>query len=150
MDLIIILIVAVLLCAYGSMKGKDKIISLIASLYPAAMVYSVFPYTENLIFFKQTALQISISHFVIFLVFLVLIHLALNKVFSAHSFYRGGFAGVILISLATTGLLIAMAYHLSGFRNLLFLSPNLIPLFSGQLAYFIWLIIPPALFLLWV
>src|SRR5262245_14971416 len=82
-DIIVIFILFVLVAAYGFYRSKGKLISLILSFYPAILLFLNFPYTNSLLIFNKTASQIFISKCIIFLIFLVPIHLILNRIISS-------------------------------------------------------------------
>ena len=142
LDLAIIGTLVVLLTLYGVWKGRGMLISLGLALYPTALIYQHFPYLNQLTLMKQTLFQASVSHAVIFLIFLVLITWSLKT--TANSYYTSkGIISTLLISLSLAGLLIAFEHQLPGLRNLHLFTPTISKMFLSETWYFIWLILPP-------
>lgn len=145
LDIVIIVGVALFFTIFALQYGKGKIISFILSLYVALLVFTNFPYIEALTFFKNSELQITLSHLGIFLVLVFLIHHIINFVaYSEYPAWKGGkMFQVIILAFSATLLLLAFLYHILPISVLYDFSASIDLYFSSQF-FFWWLIAPLA------
>jgi len=113
-DLAVIAVAAILLFIFALRYGKESILSLIFSLYVGLLVFLHFPYMEQFLFFKESATQLLLSKALIFLVFVVISYVILNRV--VYSDYSPGVPGrwfeAGLLSGAAILLLLAFSYQI--------------------------------------
>lgn len=143
-DFLILAIIFLAIFFYGFFRGKEKIISLILSLYISAFLYIYSGFLNSIILFKQNQSQMVLSKIVVFLAVAVLIHFLLNR------FVRGLYSGSrfrnilenVLLSLSATGLLISFSYHIIPIQKFYNFSPAIDQIFASSLSFTIWLLIP--------
>lgn len=108
-DTVVLLGVFVLFFAFALYFGKNRIISLLLSFYPAAFLYERFPYLAKLLVLQGPQLAV-LNKLIIFLIFLIPIDIIINKFIFSDSGYGStrllriaGFAiaGVILMLVFT-------------------------------------------------
>ncbi len=147
-DVIIIFVVFILLSLYGLRFGKSYIISLLISLYLGILSFLSFPYLEEATLLKSSEVQITLSHIVIFLIGVIIIHTILLRIiyveYSHKKFFK--YIEVGLLSGATTALFFAFLYHTIPFATIYNFGDSINNLFSSQ--YFFWWLVVPMIALL--
>ncbi len=125
-DVILTAIGVAVLMAYGFYLGKEKLVSLLVSLYLGTLLFSLFPFLANVTLFKENATQVAISHIIIFAIFVLGSEFILRKIISpGFSFSRvRGWMDIGLLSAANIGSLIVIGYKLLSFDA--FYQPTLI------------------------
>lgn len=139
---LIISLIAVALFAFY--KGKRFLFGVITSFYPAIVVYKAFPYIDNFIFSKDTALHLFISHLAIYFVIFLPIFFAVQRV-THSSGSRSGLAGIIdalLLSLSIISLSLVLTLHILPARDIYNLTSNMLKFFNSPLGYFLSLALP--------
>lgn len=139
--LIATLVLLVILTFY---KGRGLMYSLIIAFYPTAVIYSSFPYLQKLILFKDTTLQIYISHASVFLILFVLVFLVTHRL-SQYEGARsgiGGFVDALLLSLSVILLVMAITFHILPARDIYSLTKDIRDFFMSGLGYFICVLAP--------
>jgi hypothetical protein len=143
-DVICIVGIIVLCVAIGLAKGKNVILQILLSLYPATLVVIFFPYTDKLWFTSFFVNVLEIMPLAIFLISVVLFFLLFRTIVHAryqpHSFWR--FLEVVIFSFLLVGLFFAILYrvvHIEDFYNF---STILDTIFKSSQSFFIWIIAP--------
>lgn len=132
-----------LLVALGASNGKDFLIALFLSLYPAALVTLFFPYYGTLLGGEGAALADFEPLLLFFLTLCICVYILKNYVntaYQSHTFWR--FLELITLSITTVGLLIALLYHIVGVDNLYNFSIIIDSLFASPLALWLWFLAP--------
>ncbi len=125
-DVILTAIGVAILAGYGFYSGKQKLISLLISLYLGAILFTVFPYMNVVTLFKQTPAQLSISRIIIFALFVIAFEFILRKIVApTFSFSKiRSWLDIVLLSSANIATLIVIGYKLLGFSS--FYQPTII------------------------
>lgn len=140
LDFIIIVGTFFVLVFFAFQFGKDKIISLILSLYITLLVYLNFPYMDLVIVEGKEL----ISHIVVFLIFLFLINMIMKRMILAdfpNDIMHKWFEVVVLGAVATT-LLLAFIYHVLPVFAVHDFSPDVDRFFATSDLFFWWLVAP--------
>jgi hypothetical protein len=127
------LAVAIVLTAYTIYAGRERIIALILALYPAAIVFQVFPYWDRL---PAQSLR-----FWIFLLLALLLAFVLQKIV-ASSFFGGRlkrFVEAGVLSVLATGQFFALVYYLHPDSIPIAVT---IPFVDLPIGLFVWLTLP--------
>lgn len=135
-DILAVFCVFTVVFFYGFSAGKNKLLSLLFSVYATALVFENFPYALKTLLIKTG----------VFLAVFIVMHLFLNK-----SIFKDTKAGpwwqTIILSTLFTGILAAVFLTNILAENFYTLSPLVEKLFAGKTAVFWWLISPlPFLF----
>ncbi len=141
---IVLLIVFAVIAIFAFYKGKGIIFGVITSFYPAIVVYKAFPYIDNVIFFKDTSLQIFLSHLLVFFVIFVPIFFAVQRI-THTSGGRGGISGLIdaaLLAVSVIGLSLVLSLHILPARDIYNLTSSMLKFFNSELGYFLSLVVP--------
>lgn len=140
----VILIVFLIVAIFAYYKGKEIIFSIIASFYPAIVVYKAFPYIDNVIFFDDTAFQVFLSHLLVFLVIFTPIFFAVQRVMYASGGGRGiwGFIDAALLSVSIISLSLVLTLHILPARDIYNLTSSALKFFNEPLGYFLSLTLP--------
>lgn len=148
-DLLIVFILFGMLLGFSFRYGKQWIITLIFSLYFASFVSMQFPYTDRILGsqagnIELTALIVA-AVFTFFIIIYVIFNRITRSVFPSGSSLRWVEAGAL--SLVTTGLILALSYHVVPVTEVYDFSLPLDRLFEPPEYFFWWLIIPLAVLL---
>ncbi|HZS42872.1 MAG TPA: hypothetical protein VFA52_01500 [Candidatus Paceibacterota bacterium] len=143
-DLSILVILFILTAVYGLYWGKQRLVSLILAFYPAILLFLNFPYVNNLLLIKATAGQIFVSKCVIFLIFLIPIHLIFNRfVFGDFGFNSNRkFLQAAILSISILILIIVFFYRVVPLTNVYSVSLPLARYLSTSKDFFWWLLVP--------
>jgi hypothetical protein len=136
-DVLIIVVIAIALTAYGLMWGKQKIIALILSLYIGAFIFSFIPFniTGTL---AQVAAFAAITGIMTFLIErMIIADFSFSKI---RKFIEAGFLGI-----AGTMLLMLLSYHLIEIGSLYNFGSGIDILFSAK--YLFWWLVAPLVIL---
>ncbi|NQV93399.1 hypothetical protein HQ403_02770 [Candidatus Kaiserbacteria bacterium] len=148
-DIIIIFVVFTFLFLFSVRYGKSSSTSLLLSLYVGILTFLSFPYLEEATFLKSSEVQVTISHIVLFLVLVFMIHSVVRRFifteYSGSGFLKYG--EMTILSGVTTALLFAFAYHTIPLATLYDFGDSIDSLFSSQY-FFWWLVAPMAALLL--
>lgn len=127
--------------AYGLFFGKSRLVTAILSLYPAAFIFKLIPFFQEIL--KQTSAtpQDVLIKLVIFVLIFIPIHLVMNHFISAEfsfsrirKFIEAGILGVV-----ATSTVIAFSYQVINISKLYNFSSGIDSLFiSGN--FFWWLV----------
>lgn len=140
LDFIIIAGTFFVLVFFGFQFGKDKIISLILSLYITLLIYLNFPYLD---LFILDGMEL-ISNIGVFVVFLFLINMILKRMILSeypHDLMHKWFE-IIVLSLVATTLLLAFIYHVLPVFAVHDFSPDVDKYFATSELFFWWLVAP--------
>ena len=143
-DILITVGTVLVLIAFAYKGGKDRIITLIISLYIGLLLYMNFPYAEQLLVFKASEMQIWFSNVIIFLVFVLVIHKIVGRVIFAaypHDAMHKWMEAIGLAAVASA-LLLAFVYHALPITTIYDLSPHIDKLFEPTQLFFWWLLAP--------
>ncbi len=143
---IALIIVLILLGILAFYKGRGVLFCIISSFYPSIILYQLFPYKKNFIFFTSTKDQLFISHALIFLVFFLLSYFIMNRTTHASSLIRGvsGLIDALLLSVSITALTVVLCLHVLPTRDIFNLSGSVERFFISDLGYFLSLLVPMA------
>lgn len=141
---IVILAVFAIVAIFAYYKGKEMIFSIIASFYPAIVIYKAFPYIDSVIFFKETALQVFLSHLLVFAVIFIPIFFAVQRVMYASGGGKGiwGVLDAVFLSISIISLSIVLTLHILPARDIYNLTSGALKFFNSPLGYFLSLAIP--------
>ena len=118
--------------------------SLILALYVALIAFVYFPYKETFLLFTETEMQHLLSNAIVFGVFTIISYLAiaplLRNRYAPHTKKR--WFEALLLSAATTALLIAFSYHVLPIANLYTFNEQVAELFAPSQFFFWWLTAP--------
>jgi len=151
LDFTILAIIFIVCFAYGFWKGRGALLAVVVSLYPAAVLYSAFPYTQDITVTAASLTQAPFTRLIIFALFVLLVRFCFRRLFSGGGFDYGygsnRLLSIAIASIVSTGLIVALQYHLSGLRSLHAWNISIVTLISSSTAYFIWLVLPMAVIL---
>src|SRR3989344_2047587 len=139
-DLVFLATLFVLIFIATMYFGKNRMVSLILSFYPAAFLYNIFPFTDRLIFMEGD-IGLFLNKLIIFLVFYVSANVVISKYLTSYSEYstttrKIGFSLSILI------LILIFSYFVASFDALHNFSDTIDELFSGGDKIFWWSLAP--------
>lgn len=140
LDVLIITGTFLVLVFFAFQFGKDKIISIIISLYITLLIYLNFPYTDLVILEGKEL----ISNIGIFLVFLFLIYMIVKRMILADfpgDLMHKWFEVIVLGAVATT-LMLAFVYHVLPVFAVHDFSPDVDRFFATSELFFWWLVAP--------
>lgn len=144
LDTIILAIIFAVFFTYGLKYGKQRIIFLILSFYISIPIISVFPYTEKLSFFGETDKAIVYAQIAVFLVAIVILNIIIGRVISWELRSRGlrKLIETGALAFASSGLLMAISYHIIPITALHDFAAPIDSLFASPSLFFWWLVIP--------
>jgi hypothetical protein len=140
-NFLVLVVLTVVMIGFTYRSGKGGIISLILAFYAGYAIYTVFPYTENIIGAGGTKV---IKAFISIVLFGIATYIPYHFVQRLTS---GGF-GVIsfvprfALSFLTAAFLLALAYHVFNVNNI-YTFPNPINTLFEPKGYFFWWFIAP-------
>ena len=141
-DLIVLVTVFVVLCIYALYFGKEKIISLLISFYPATLLYKNIPFLDKLIILSGDV-PILLNKLVIFLLVLVLMNIIIARYIYTEEY--GGSKNYLRVfgyALAGTILFLVFCYTVISLNLFHDFSPFVDKLFVGEIKVFGWLVAP--------
>ena len=141
---LVLIIAFAVIAVFAFYVGKRFLFGVITSFYPAIVVYKAFPYIENVIFFKETPLQIFFSHLLVYFVIFLPIFFAVQRV-THSSGIRSGVKGIvdsILLSVSIIALSLVLTLHILPARDIYNLTSSLLQFFNSPLGYFLSLAVP--------
>ncbi|MEI6553120.1 MAG: hypothetical protein WCO09_00975 [bacterium] len=125
-------------------KGRGVMYSLIIAFYPTAVIFSAFPYLQNVIIMKDTAFHIYLSQAFVFLVIFALVFLVTRRL-SHYEGARGGVAGFIdalLLSVSVMLLVMTVTFHILPARDIYSLTADIRAFFTSDLGHFVCVLAP--------
>lgn len=134
-DFFAFIVVAGAIATLAFYFGRDRLISLIAALYAAIVLYRAFPYGSLI----PSDPYIQIGVFVGFTL-IALIAFSGLSFFLARS--TSSFLGTGVLSVVTAGLILAIAIHVLPVQTLYTFSQPTMALFSSVEMFFWWLLAP--------
>ncbi len=138
-DFIVVIALFAIVFFFAWRGGKGFILSLNFSLYAAYALYAVFPYSSILP--ASTPLVHLGATLIVFAAFATLAFMILHRVI-APDFVSIGMVGLLILSLLTTGFLLALAFHAFPIAAIYEFSPAIQMLFAPDQYYFWWFIAP--------
>lgn len=143
-DFLSIIIIAGVLFIYGFYCGKEKLVSVIISLYASALIFLNFPYIKKFLFFRSSLAEVNWSKFLIFVIIFMIVHFALNKIIASRlSWNRIRHWGELLIlSVLTTAVLIVIIHHILPLSSIYSITPSIDAFFSSDNVIFYTLAFP--------
>jgi len=145
MDILCVFGLLALLTTLGMVRGKNVVLQLLLSMYPAALVAVFFPFYNNL----KVGLIATSSVFPPLLIFLVSVAIFffsfrtfIDSKHRLRSFWR--FVEMVVLSSMVVGLFFSVLYHVVGFENYYNFSHVLDTLFVSPEAMFVWIVAPVA------
>ena len=139
-NFLVLLIIAGILFFFALRTGRSMLISFILSLYVAFALFTVFPYTEQLLI-GDTALMRAVSGIALFAVFTAFPYVLLRRVSTSGSM-RIHPLTLGILALVTGGFVLALGYHVLDIASVIPLTPSLDALFAPD-GYFFWWFIAP-------
>jgi hypothetical protein len=134
--------VVALLVSVGLSRGKEVLVTVLLSLYPAALVTLFFPWYTLLR--SSTNGGPTLTKLMVFSVCVVVGYLILHTY--VRRSYRAsgawGFVEVLVLALGSTGLALAVLYHIVGIENYYNFSSVIDVVMSSSYALFLWLVAP--------
>ncbi|MES2213278.1 MAG: hypothetical protein V4473_00380 [Patescibacteria group bacterium] len=144
-DLIVLGIILLIFFFYGIYFGKNRLISLIVSFYPAMFLYGIFPFATKLMILHGGNL-ILLNKILIFLIFLIPLDIIIARFVSVDSGYGGaehylriGVSALILVALT-----LIFTYSVISFDSLYNFSSHIDALFTSTRIFW-WYIAPFAI-----
>lgn len=141
-DFLVVTVLFLVLFTHAVYFGKRRAFALTLSFYLAGFLFSVFPYTEDLLVFSAGAGQIFLSKVFIWAVFAAVSFLALRRmIFTDFSPFkiRRWFEAAFL-SIVNSGLLLAYSFRLFGVSEAYQFSTAVGQFFVRPEFLFLWLI----------
>jgi hypothetical protein len=145
LNFLIFLVLAGVLFFFANRMGKGPFIALIISLYVGFALFTVFPYAK-LLLGSAGALNASIADLVIYAIFTGVAYYLLTRAIGG-GFFTLGTLGIIVLSLLTSGFLIALSYHSFALDGI-YTFPAVIKMYFAPAQYFFWWFIAPLIGLL--
>ena len=133
----------ILLTALGLSKGKDNLIVMMLSIYPAALITEHFPYYDSMSLGSGTLANVLGPLLIFIIVTVTSFFIFKNYIdtnYQHHSFWR--FVEVIILAIANIGLFITVLYHIVGIESFYNFSFVFDSLFTSNLAMLFWLVLP--------
>jgi hypothetical protein len=143
-DTIILIVIFLVFFIYGLKFGKRKIISLTLSLYASVPIVYFFPYLQSISFFGDTEKAMLYSQIGLFILVIILINVVLSEIISWELHNRGlrKFIENGFLAFASSGLLIAISYHIINISDLYDFVGLVDTLFASTTLFFWWLVAP--------
>jgi len=141
LDIIIILALAIVFFGYAIIVGREKIVSVVLSIYPTSLIYSSLAFLDKLVIFTSSSRAIFLNKFLIFIILFLVVHFILNKYLSS-IFDSSGIVSTALISISATLLFIDTTARLFKLHEFYKLSPALEAYLSAPNYHSIFLILP--------
>ena len=142
-DVLIIAVVFLAVFFFSIVYGKSNSIALLFSLYLGILGFVSFPFMEEFIFLKSSEIQIVLSRIAVFTVIAGFIYTAIQRSIYAeypdYKILKLAQAGVL--SLSSTALIFAFAYHTLPVSTLYDFGQSVDSLFSSE--YFFWWLAAP-------
>ena len=128
---------------YALYFGRNRIISLIFSFYPAVILYQICPYIDKLVILNGEKL-ILLNKLAIFLIFFLPLNIIINRYIFAESGYSGASHIFRTVGFALCALVLFMlfTYTVINLDTLHDFSPTIDTLFNGGSRLFIWYLAP--------
>jgi hypothetical protein len=130
----------VLLTAWGLAQGKDGLLALLFSAYPALLLSTHAPFSDTL---QATIAGVPLHLYFFTIVWIAVFYIIRGYVESTYQhsgFWR--FVEVFVLSLATVGLALSVAVHEFNAESFYTFSGLFQSLLSSTYAYFLWLLAP--------
>lgn len=135
--------VIALFVALGLAKGKDMLLILLFSLYPALLITSYFPFYDVLAIGGGDISGV-LERLVVFLLSTVMVVMIMrgyiNTGYQGSSFWRA--VEVFVLSIMSVGFFISVLYHVVHIEKLYNFSFVFDILFTPSGVFFVWLILP--------
>lgn len=134
-----LIVLLIFLIGFARFMGYGPYVALIGALYISYALYVAFPYQQYLP--SAPALTALGARLALYIGFFVISYLLLRKV-AASDFIHIGTLGLILISLATAGFIMTLAYQSFPVQTVYHFSPQLDLLFADKQWFFAWFVAP--------
>ena len=136
---LVLIIIVLFLVGFARFMGYGPFVALIAALYIAYAMYFAFPFLNYLP--SAPALTALAAQVALFLAFFLISYLLLRRV-AASDFVHMGTLGLVVVSLATAGFIMALAYQSFPVQTVYHFTPQLDQLFATKEWFFGWFIAP--------
>ena len=136
---LVLIVIVLFLVGFARFMGYGPFVALVAALYIAYAMYFAFPYLNYLP--SAPALTALAAQVALYFAFFVISYLLLRRV-AASDFVHMGTVGLIVVSLATAGFIMALAYQSFPVQTVYHFSPQLDKLFATKEWFFGWFIAP--------
>ncbi len=143
-DVLILLIIFLAFFAYGSLRGKTRLTSLIFSLFSTSILFSTFPYVKNFSLIRNVSNAQNWSALIVFGVLLTIVYYVTNRVtITPESFGSSKWLHLSLIAISATTLVLGLAYSIIPFMGKLFVfSAQFTKFVHNPLTIFIFILLP--------
>ena len=146
-DMIALFVFLAFFFFYGIIGGKNKVVSLILSLYISGFFFENFFYLDYFINGKGI-INLFILRVVIFLIILIALNFLFSRILSISSGSGRDWWQSLILSFLGTGLLFSFIFHLFPAKEIFTFSPLIKYLFASNKAFFWWLLAPLVTFFL--
>ncbi len=136
-DFFAFIVIAAIVAAFSVYFGRDRLISLIAALYTAVVLFEKFPFNSLL----PAGPYIQIGLYFAF-VLAALVAFSGLSAFLARS--TSSFLGTAVLSITTAGMLLAVGIHILPVQQVYTFSAPTLALFASDQMFFAWLAAPLA------
>lgn len=140
-DMIVLFIFLAFFFFYGIIGGRNKVVSLILSLYISGFFFENFFYLDYFIKGKGIV-YLFVLRVMIFLIILVALNFLFSRILSLSSGLGRDWWQSLVLSFLGTGLLFSFIFHLFPAKEIFTFSPLIKYLFASNKAFFWWLLAP--------
>ena len=138
-DFLILLIPLIILFLFAWYVGRGPLVALLLSFYAGYALYAIFPYFS--FFPVAPPMTAFLSHVGLYAVLVFLFYLVIRRVVVSDFLYIGPF-GLVLLALAGTVFLVALASHVFLIGSLYQFTPQVAALFVPDKFFFWWMSAP--------
>ena len=143
-DILFIAFLFIFLLGFGFQYGKNRIFTLVFSLYFAAFISLQFPYTDILLGSRVGDIELTAIIVGLVFVFFIVIYVVFNRIttviFPTNSARR--WLEAAILATVTTALILALSYHVLPIQTIHDFSDPIDRLFASDESFFWWLIAP--------
>ncbi len=138
-DFLVVLVLVASLFFFSRYAGRGRFVAFIISLYTGYALYTVFPFAYYLP--SAPAITALTSDVALFSGLCIAVYIILRRIVVSDFIYIGTI-GLVILSLLTTGFLLALAYQVFPVRDVYTFTPAIDALFAAK-SYFFWWFISP-------
>jgi len=146
-DIIALVVLFIIFFSYALYFGKNRMISLILSFYPALYLFSSFPFTDKLIF-MEGGIALLINQIVLFLIFLIPLDIIIGRYVSSAGYGGSKYLKMIGYSIALVVLVLVFSYSVVSLDSFYNFGSSVDNIFSND--YMFWLTLIPLAIILFL
>lgn len=135
-----LIIITAILFFFTLRVGRSALIAVVLSLYAGFALYSVFPYTDQIIATGTTPLMKAIAAIIVYGVASFVPYLLIKRALGNSGTFHP--LPLFVLSLLTAGFILALGYHLFAIGTAFGLGSSLEHLFAPKSYFFWWFIAP--------